>query len=67
MKVGDLVRLPKDNHYWWGNKVGLVIGLEDNHLNPERVTLRIMVAARDPKYNYVKFGANYVEVISESR
>ena len=59
MKVGDLVRLPKDDHYWWGSKVGLVTALEDNHLNPELSTLRIMVAVPSPEYSYVMFGANF--------
>ena len=67
MKVGDLVKLPKDDHYWWGSKVGLVIDLEANHLNPELHTLRILVAAHNPGYSHVKFGANFVELISESR
>ena len=67
MKIGDLVRLPEDSHYWWGSKVGLIIGLEANHINPERHALRILVAARDPGYGHVKFGANFVELISEAK
>ena len=67
MKVGDLVRLPKDNYYWWGNKVGLVIGVENSYSSPELDTLRIVVSAREPEHSYVKFGANYVELVSEGR
>ena len=65
MKVGDLVRLPDDNHYWWGSKVGLVIKLEPNRSNPKMSTLSIIVAAQNPEFNYVKFGANFVELVSE--
>ena len=61
------MRLPSDNYYWWGGKVGLVIGVENEHLNFEMRTLKIVVAARDPEHSYVKFGANYVDLVSESR
>ncbi len=67
MNIGDLVRLPSDNYYWWGDKVGLVIGVENEHLNFERRTLKIVVSAHDPEHRYVKFGANYVDLVSESR
>ena len=66
MKVGDLVRLPEDNHYWWGGKAGLVVSIEDRHQKVGWQTLRILVAAHNPGFSHVKFGANFVELISES-
>ncbi len=67
MKVGDLVKLPEDYHYWWGGKAGLVVDIEDRHRSHYRQTLRILVAACNPGVGHVKFGANFVELISESR
>tara|TARA_Y100000310_G_C20371378_1_gene663670 strand:+ start:536 stop:730 length:195 start_codon:yes stop_codon:yes gene_type:complete len=62
VKVGDLVRLPDDSHYWWGGKTGIVVGIEDKHQLPHYWTLRVMVGC-----HYTKFGANFVKLISESR
>ena len=67
MKVGDLVKLPEDNYYWWGGRAGLVIDIEDRQQKVGWETLQILVAAHDPGFGYVKFGANFVELISESR
>ena len=66
MKVGDLVKLPEDSYYWWGGKVGLVIDIEDRHKAPSVQTLRLLVAARNPGVGYVRFGANFVELINEN-
>ena len=67
MKVGDLVKMPEDDHYWWGGKVGIVINIEDPHQRLDWQTLRLLVAAHNPGCGHVKFGANFVELISESR
>jgi len=67
MKVGDLVKLPEDRHYWWGGKAGLVVDIEDKHQNVGWRTLRILVAAHNPGVGHVKFGANFVELINEGR
>ena len=65
MKVGDLVKLPNDRYFWWAGKVGLVVGVEDKQRQPLFHSLTILVAAPDPEFNPVKFGANYVELVSE--
>jgi len=62
VKVGDLVRLPEDSYYWWGGKVGIVVGIGDHHRPSSQRTLRVMVGS-----HYTKFGANFVELVSESR
>ena len=62
-KIGDLVRMPHDDHYWWSETVGLVIGFEDIVPNPAHRTLKIMVG-RD---KHARFGAGFVELVSESR
>jgi len=68
VKVGDLVKLPEDSHYWWGGKAGLVVDIEtDPYIHPDRQTLRLLVAAEKECVGYAKFGANFVELISESR
>ena len=67
MKVGDLVKIPEDNHYWWGGKVGVVIDIGDLHQNFGQRTLRLLVAGDNPGIGHVKFGENFVELISESR
>ena len=65
MKIGDLVRLPEDSYYWWGGKVGVIVGMEYDHA--DWPTLRLLVAAENECAGYAKFGANFVELISESR
>jgi len=55
--------MPHDDHYWWSETVGLVIGFEDLVPNPAHRTLKIMVG-RD---KHARFGAGFVELISESR
>jgi hypothetical protein len=60
VKVGDLVKLPEDSHYWWGGKPGLVVAIEDKHQLPQYWTLGVQVG-----YHYTKFGANFVTLISE--
>lgn len=67
MKVGDLVKLPVDDHYWWSEKVGLVIGYgygdgDDDPNNPNWNVLHIIVGDK-----YTRFGDNFVELVSESR
>jgi hypothetical protein len=62
-KIGDLVRMPWDAHYWWSETVGLVIGFEDIVPNPAHRTLKILVG-RD---KHTRFGAGFVELVSESR
>jgi hypothetical protein len=62
VKVGDLVKLPEDSHYWWGGKLGIVVAIEDKHQMPDYWTLGIMVGCE-----YTKFGANFVKLINESR
>ena len=68
MKVGDLVRLPEDDYYWWGGKAGLVVGIENEKQPPSSWrTLRLLVAAEKGCTGWVKFGENFVELISEGR
>ena len=67
MKIGDLVKIPEDNHYWWGGKVGVIIGIGDLHQSFSQRTLRLLVAADNPGFSHVKFGANFVELISEAK
>jgi hypothetical protein len=67
VKVGDLVRLPKQSRYWWSGKVGLVIGYgygdrDDDHRNPDYRALHIIIGQ-----HHVRFGENFVELISEGR
>ena len=67
MKIGDLVKLPEDYHYWWGGKVGLVIGygygdVDEDPLYPDLKALHIIVGDK-----HTRFGANFVELVSESR
>jgi len=66
MKVGDLVKIPEDNHYWWGGKVGVVISIEESPFSASQ-TLRLLVAGDNPGFSHIKFGANFVELISEGR
>ena len=72
MKVGDLVKCPQDNYYWWGGKVGLVVEIEIEPRPPfgsractvsSRTTVRLLIGDG----SYTRFGANFLEVISESR
>ena len=67
MKVGDLVKIPEDSHYWWGGKVGVIVGIEDKHQSFGQQTLRLLVAAEKECAGHVKFGANFVELISEAK
>ena len=62
MKIGDLVRLPEDSYYWWGGKAGIIVGIEDKHQSFAQRTLRVMVGG-----HYTKFGANFVELVSEAK
>ena len=69
MKVGDLVRCPSDDVFWWGGKVAVVIGLDDldDHQGTKWTTARVLVAAHNPGFDYVAFGTRYLEVINEAR
>ena len=68
MKIGDLVKIPLDDYYWWGGKVGVVVDIEtDPYVHPDRHALRLLVAGENPGISYVKFGANFVELISEAK
>ena len=67
VKIGDLVKIPEDRHYWWGGKVGVIIDIEDRHRNIMQRTLRLLVAGENPGIGHVKFGSNFVELISEGR
>ena len=68
IKIGDLVKLPEDNHYWWGGKAGIVVDVETPLADaPTRQLLRLIVAGENPGFTHVKFSANFVELINESR
>ena len=67
MKIGDLVKLPEDNHYWWGGKAGLILEIDDPCRAEYYWTLRLLVAGKNPGVGHVKFGANFVELVSEAR
>ena len=67
MKVGDLVKLPKESQYWWSEKVGLVIGygygdFDEDPLDPDLKALHILIGQ-----HHVRFGVNFVELVSEAR
>ena len=66
MKVGDLVKCPKEDHYWWSERVGLVIGYgygDQEGDDRDRSTLHILIDGN----KHARFGVNHVELISESR
>jgi len=67
VQIGDLVRCPKDDQYWWSEKVGLVIGYgygdgDEDPQNPDRNALHIIVDGN----KHARFGANFVDLISAS-
>ena len=66
MKVGDLVRCPKEDQYWWSGRVGLVIGYgygDQESDDQDRSALHILIDGN----KHTRFGANFVELISETR
>ncbi len=66
MKVGDLVKLPKESQYWWSERVGLVIGYgygDQESDDQDESALHILVDGN----KHTRFGANFVELVSESR
>lgn len=63
MKVGDLVRMPRDMDYWWSEKVGIIISAEGQ--TPYSPPLYKVVVAPQ---SYLCFNdASWVEIVSESR
>ena len=66
MKVGDLVKCPEMDRYWWSNRVGLVIGYgygDQECDGQDRSVLHILIDSD----KHARFGVDHVEVISESR
>ena len=62
IKVGDLVKMPPNHTYWWGDQVGIIDIVEPE--GSSYVTYRVFV----PGHGFARFGdVNFVEVISESR
>ena len=62
IKVGDLVKLPSNPAYWWGDQIGIIDFVEPE--GSSNVTYRVFV----PGKGVARFGdVNFVEVISESR
>jgi len=62
IKVGDLVKMPSSQSYWWGDQVGIIDVIEPEHSS--YVTYRIFV----PGHGYARFSESaFVEVLSESR
>ncbi len=62
IKVGDLVKMPHNPVYWWGDQVGVIDIVEPE--GSTYVTYRVFV----PGKGFARFGdVNFVEVISESR
>ena len=59
MKVGDLVRCPADNYYWWSGRLGLVVKTPDD----SQTWVRLLIDGN----SFTKFGADFLELISESR
>ena len=61
MKVGDLVKISRNDNYWWSNKVGIIDRI--NEPGSFRV-YRVHV----PCKGYARFrDPDFVEVISETR
>ena len=62
IKVGDLVKMPSNPTYWWGDQVGII-----DIVAPEgssHVTYRVFV----PGHGFARFGQmDFVEVLSEGR
>ena len=62
IKVGDLVKMPPNPVYWWGDQIGVIDIVEPE--GSSYVTYRVFV----PGKGFARFGdVNFVEVISESR
>ena len=62
IKIGDLVRLPPNPVYWWGDQIGIIDIVEPE--GSSYVQYRVFV----PGKGFARFGdVNFVEVISESR
>ena len=62
MKVGDLVRLPRAEVYWWSDKIGIIDRKVSLHGN--RIEYRVFI----PPSRHAKFNdPASVELISESR
>jgi len=62
MKIGDLVRLPHAEVYWWSDKTGIIDLIESKGNYPKEY--RVFV----PPNKYARFNdPAFVELISESR
>ena len=62
IKVGDLVRMPSNPTYWWGDQVGIIDIVESE--GSSYVTYRVFV----PGHGFARFDQmDFVEVLSESR
>jgi len=59
MKVGDLVRLPEDDGFWWANRVGLVVHVQRSLVNSvsENSVARVLVGK-----TYTKFAIRFLKV-----
>lgn len=66
MKVGDLVKCPEEDRYWWSGRVGLVVGYgygEQEGDERDRSVLHILIDGD----KHTRFGVDHVELVSESR
>jgi len=66
VKVGDLVRCPKGDRYWWSERVGLVVGFgygDQEGDDRDMSALHILIDGD----KHARFGTEYVELVSESR
>jgi len=62
VKVGDLVRLPPAEVYWWAGKVGIIDLVESRGNYPKEY--RVFISPN----RYARFNdPEFVELISESR
>ena len=62
IKVGDLVKMPPNPVYWWGDQIGIIDIVEPE--GSSYVTYRVFV----PGHGFARFGdVSFVEVISEGR
>ena len=57
MKVGDLVKVPADGQYWWGDRVGIVTGFSD-----DGKLVRVAIGN-----DWAEFSAWFLELISETK
>ena len=73
MKLGDMVRLPEYNVYWWSSAIGIIVAENCALLDTtgehawNSYTIHVFLNGRDGKTGRAKFGEYDLELISEAR